>query len=313
MNIPALLVVGGRNDVPDWNDFVIKNGSASGAFLQSWEWGEVLKAQGEQVIRLARDNNKKLRAQAQLSVGRLPLGISYEYLMRGPIGVSVSAEADMLNRIVNDQSGFVFARVEAIHDIQGKVKGLKTRPAADVQPSVTFITDVDRDEDAMLKGMHQKTRYNVRLAEKKGVEITLSDEGAFDDFMRLTDATAKRHGIRVHSRKHFEEILNKFDGNGDAPKAFLAVARHAGDVLSANLMIDFAGTRTYLHGASADIKKNLMAPYLLHWELLKDAKKKGLQSYDWWGIAPEDAKRHRLSGVTRFKKGFGGEVLCVVA
>ena len=311
MNIPAILHVGARSNVPDWNAFVIENAPRSGAFLQSWEWGEVLNASGEHVFRLARNRNESMRAQAQLSRVKLPLGISYEYLMRGPIAVSGSAEADMLNRIVHDQSGFTFARVESIHEVREKVKGHKTRTVDDVQPSVTLITDLTQDEEGLSGAMHHKTRYNSRLAEKKGVQVDLNADSKedFEDFMGLAQETASRHSIRIHPREHFEEILRKLNGEGDAPKAFLAIARHDGDVLVANLMIDFAGTRTYLHGASSDAKKNLMAPYLLHFELMKDAKGEGLKNYDWWGIAPEGSEGHRLSGVTRFKKGFGGEVV----
>lgn len=90
--------------------------------------------------------------------------------------------------------------------------------------------------------------------------------------------------------------------------AFLAIAKHENDILATNIMIDFGDTRTYLHGASSNVKRNLMAPYLLHWELMKDAQSKGIKFYDWWGIAPIDAPAdHPWAGISRFKRGFGGE------
>lgn len=89
--------------------------------------------------------------------------------------------------------------------------------------------------------------------------------------------------------------------------AFLATASYENHLLAANIMIDFGDTRTYLHGASSNEHRHFMAPYLLHWELMRDAKERGVRFYDWWGVAPLDAPdNHPWFGISRFKRGFPG-------
>ncbi len=282
----------------DWNLYIMEHAPRSGAFLQSWEWGEAKKQIGLSVDRVSGNE-----AKCQVISMPLPLNKQYGYIGRGPIGVSHEAERDMVTLLKQDRDQDLFLRVDASRPVVGK-------PTGEVQPAHTLITHLKDSDEELLAAMHSKTRYNIRLAERKGVEIILdaSNEG-FDAFMELTRATYKRHGIKAHPREHYEAIMDHLDGNNDAPMAFMAIAKHGDDVLAANMMIDWNGTRTYLHGASSDVKKNLMAPYLLHWKLLQHAKHKGLHAYDWWGIAPEGVKNHPWQGVTRFKKGFGGEVV----
>ena len=232
----------------------------------------------------------------------LPLGKQYLYVPRGPVGESNSNEVDMA-KLLRARTESMFVRLDANTIIEGS----KT---SEVQPATTLITDLDDPTPDIMAAMHSKTRYNIRLAQKKGVEVKIGSIGeAFEAFVKLTEATYKRHGVGAHSRKHYEAILEAFDGSGDAPRAFMAVAKHDGEILAANMMVDLNGTRTYLHGASSGHKKNLMAPYLLHWKLMEDAKAEGLHAYDWWGIAPEDELDHKLAGVGRFKRGFGGEIV----
>lgn len=280
----------------DWNLYVMEHGPRSGAFLQSWEWGNAKMQLGYMVDRLETNEAKCLVEHMPL-----PLGKAYGRISRGPVGVSHEAERDMVALLKQKREHELFLRVDASRPVVGK-------PTAEWQPAHTLITNLQATDDELLAQMHSKTRYNIRLAERKGVEVML-DAGpdGFDAFIELTEATYRRHKIGAHSRKHYEAIMDHLDGEGDAPMAFVAIAKHGDDVLAANMMIDWNGTRTYLHGASSDTKKNLMAPYLLHWKLMQHAKLKGLTSYDWWGTAPPGVKNHPWSGVTRFKKGFGGE------
>ena len=285
---------------------MLEHGPRSGAFLQSWEWGDVLEAEGVCVRRYARDDVR--RAQVLVIEKRLPMGQGYVYIPRGPIGTTADAEAQMLERLVDQtktwQSRPIFFRVDAPRNIQHTTYDVRDVP--DIQPSTTLITDLTTEVDTLLAAMHTKTRYNIRLAQKHGVAV---EAGSLEAFVSLTDATEKRHDISLHARSHFEAMLNHLHGRGDAPRAFLTHAVHQGDVLASALCVDFGTTRTYLHGASSDTKKSLMAPYALHWHLIQDAKRHGMTAYDWWGIAPEGQLRHRLVGVTRFKRGFGGEVV----
>ena len=274
--------------------------------MQSWEWGDVLEEDGHTVARNLCDESRTERAQALSVLMRLPFGQRYFYIPRGPVGATPEIEARMLKALTHathtQQSRPLFFRVDAARQLP--TSHFQLLPVTDVQPSTTLITNISADTEALLAAMHHKTRYNIRLAKRKGVTI---EDGSIEMFYDLSSKTAARHGIRLHDRKHFEAIARHLNGEGDAPRALVKQAVHDGDVLASALCIDFGNTRTYLHGASADTKKDLMAPHLLHWSLMQDAKERGMKSYDWWGIAPEGQPEHRLAGVTRFKLGFGGE------
>src|SRR6185503_9064521 len=131
----------------------------------------------------------------------------------------------------------------------------------------------------LLAAMHHKTRYNIRVAQKHGVEIRLNDTLA--DAWTLFEETAKRDGFRLHERHYYESMVDRL--RAGACRAFIATAVYNGRPIAVTGMIDYGGMRTYLHGASSNEERNVMAPYLLHWELMRDAKAKGLKGYDWWG------------------------------
>jgi lipid II:glycine glycyltransferase (peptidoglycan interpeptide bridge formation enzyme) len=154
--------------------------------------------------------------------------------------------------------------------------------------------------------MHPKTRYNISLAERKGVEIKFLSANDLSLVWPIFKETAERDSFRLHPKKHYENLLNL---SSEELKIFLVGAFHEGDLLATNLMVDYQGTRTYLHGASSNKNRNLMAPYLLHWALLKDAREKGLKFYDWWGITSNNDPGDPWAGITRFKKGFSGETV----
>ncbi|NQV11750.1 peptidoglycan bridge formation glycyltransferase FemA/FemB family protein [Candidatus Uhrbacteria bacterium] len=288
----------------DWNDFVSDHGPRSGAFLQSWEWGELQEELGHEVSRYATSD-----ARAQLVEHKLPAGQTYHYIPRGPVSKSAASSSDLLKLLADDLAEDIFLRVDPVHTFSTTDLNLSVKNTKDVQPSATLITSLIQNESDLLEEMHGKTRYNIRLAEKRGVQIKIGVEDALGAFVDLVTETSTRHGIRAHDRKHYEMILKHLDGSDNAPRAFLTIATHDGDILATAMCLDWNGTRTYLHGASSDIKKNLMAPHLLHWKLVDDAKSHGLTAYDWWGIAPEGQPEHPLQGVTRFKKGFGGEIV----
>lgn len=275
----------------EWNKFILDHAPKSGAFLQMWEWGEFQESIGKTVNRILTDEMAAQMIQMSLMIGK-----KYWYCPRGPIG-----QID-LDRLKDDRS--LFLRLDP------PVGSFKHgRHVGSVQPADTLITDLSQKSDDLLKGMHSKTRYNIRLAKKKGVEIEISPANVvFQDVWPIFKATSSRGAfVMQHTQVFYEQMLESL--STDDCRAYLAIARHKKDILAANIMIDCAGTRTYLHGASSNEKRNLMAPYLLHWALIEDAKEKGIDSYDWWGIAPEGVENHKWAGVTRFKLGFGGERL----
>jgi lipid II:glycine glycyltransferase (peptidoglycan interpeptide bridge formation enzyme) len=271
----------------------------SGAFLQSKEWGEFQKSVGRDVVRV---NNV-----GQFIVHRLPFGMKYAFYPRGPI-TDVTVET---LKSAADRLGVIFLRLEPTQRLNDSAtqRLIKT---IDISPPNTLITDLTQTDDALLAAMHEKTRYNVGLATRKGVTVTIGADN-LDAVWPLFEQTASRGQFHLHPKSYYEKMLA-------SQVAFLAVAKFEGEIVAANIMIDYAGMRTYLHGASSDKHRNVMGPYLLHWELMRDAKATGLTAYDWWGVAPADSlppltppraggepAGHPWSGITRFKLGFGGQ------
>jgi peptidoglycan pentaglycine glycine transferase (the first glycine) len=284
-------------DSQQWNAFILKYGPRSGRFLQSWEWGEFQRVVGEQVERYILKEASDPVAVALVLKRSFPLLGSYWYLPKGPVA-SKTLSRELLTSLLDDPAVFSF-RIEPKDSYGGL-----SQKTIDLQPAQTNILDLHQSEEDLLSGMHQKTRYNIRLADRKGVRI-LTEEQVLDDVWSLFEETGTRGGFRLHTKTYFEKMLRVL--STEACRAFLATAWFNDQPIASTIMLDFGETRTYLHGASDRKHGKLMAPYLLHWELIQSAKKAGFKWYDWWGVAPEDATQHPWEGISRFKRGFGGD------
>lgn len=180
------------------------------------------------------------------------------------------------------------------------------RKSIDIQPSQTIMLDLSRSEDVLLATMHQKTRYNIRLAEKKGVQIREASHAGFlagdgekevEKFWKLMEKTSGRDGFTPHDKDYYEKLLHTAP---DRFKLFFAILED--NIIAAGIFSFFGDTATYLFGASDNDHREVMAPYLLQWELIKRSKSAGCKFYDFFGV--DDKK---WPGVTRFKLGFSGE------
>jgi lipid II:glycine glycyltransferase (peptidoglycan interpeptide bridge formation enzyme) len=224
-----------------------------------------------------------------------------------------------------DKAGVMFVRCEppmeraSQHIFDSLTRDYRRQAAAFVQPQDSLYLDITQPEEKLLSAMHPKTRYNIKLAERKDVAVRTS--GAIDDFdsfWKLMETTAKRDRIKPHSRSYYREMYRLF-GQSDFMKMFLA--EYQGKVIGTNLMVFFGDTATYLHGASADEYREAMAPHLLQWRQIQAAKKRGFKYYDFWGIAPgrsavsqsdrsvqlaSEKLQADWAGISRFKRGFGG-------
>ncbi|MDR2468032.1 MAG: peptidoglycan bridge formation glycyltransferase FemA/FemB family protein [Spirochaetaceae bacterium] len=212
---------------------------------------------------------------------------------------------------------------EAAHDDKDQcITGMK--PAAAIQAPDTVIVNLRENEETLLAGMKPKTRYNIRLAERN-VTVTRPGAAALDVFYALLQETAVRDGIALHGsayyRALFEEAENaaqrepfsqdKTNQQRAAQTAVvhLYLAEHEGDVIAGIITLWYKNTATYLYGASASRKRNLMAPYALQWQAMRDAKAAGCLSYDLFGIPPNADPNHPMAGLYRFKTGFGGAIV----
>ncbi len=214
--------------------------------------------------------------------------------------------------------------------VEARSQGL--RPAAmRVQPPDTVILSILPSEEELLQGMKPKTRYNIRLAERKGVTVTRVPWRTTDDTERertlkawyqLYEETARRDQITIHTRSYYRQILDLAaepasvanDNTADAateaaPVVDMYLATHEDDLLSGIITASYGGTTTYLYGAAGAVKRNLMASYLLQWRALQDARNRGDREYDFFGIPPADDPHHPMHGLYRFKVGFGGRII----
>lgn len=174
------------------------------------------------------------------------------------------------------------------------------KPPADVQPPDTVIIALTGDE-TLLARMHKKTRYNIRLAEKKGVTVENAGVEALADWYALYRQTADRDRISIHSEQYYRDLF------GHAPQLSLWLAKYEGRLLAGNIVLIHGTTATYLYGASSNEHRNLMAPYALQWAAMTDARRRGALEYDLFGIPPTDDPAHPMHGLYRFKNGFGGD------
>jgi lipid II:glycine glycyltransferase (peptidoglycan interpeptide bridge formation enzyme) len=297
-----------------------------GHLLQSWAWGELKSRFGWSAVQVYAPGGD---AAAQILFRRLPLGLTLAYIPRGPVVewtnneqcrtlfALIHAEAKKRRAILLKVEPNLWSTDLNLASLPAKAAAnfLKTSgftPADTIQPRTSLVIDLSGDEATILAAMKQKTRYNIRLAEKKGVTIRQGRAEDVTTFYQLAQTTAARDSFGVHSLDYYRAAYDLF-----APdRCALLMAEFEGQPLAALMAFSFGAEACYFYGASANEHRNLMAPYLLQWEAIRWAKSRGCTRYDSWGIPDADPaileaefeQRHDgLWGVYRFKRGFGGQ------
>jgi lipid II:glycine glycyltransferase (peptidoglycan interpeptide bridge formation enzyme) len=183
------------------------------------------------------------------------------------------------------------------------------KASLDLTVADTLIIDLARTESDILAAMKPKTRYNIRLAERKEVRVFDASVEMLPLFYRLYLQTAKRNGFFPGSYRHFSALFStRALKSGEAEIIFLLAAQ--GRDILAGTIIAISGRRAvYLFGASANDGRNLMGPYAIHWEGIKKAREKGCRTYDMGAVSPVGDPSHPFYGMYRFKTGFGGKVV----
>jgi len=182
-----------------------------------------------------------------------------------------------------------------------------------VQPQDTVILPLDADAEALLDGMHKKTRYNIRLAEKKGVEIRQYEGDKALEILpawyEIYKETGLRDGISLHPESYYRQLIKQAaDRPGVNPEISLYMAYHDKQALGGIIVARYGGRSVYMYGASSDLKRELMPNHLVQWQAITDARREGAAEYDFFGIPPADDPEHPMHGLWRFKTGFGGEI-----
>ena len=304
-----------------FDDFVAAH--PKGHVLQSWEWGCV-KQPAWQPLRLVLEQNDEIVAAALILQRTLPAGLgNIFYSPRGPV-VDIADE------------GIWQAMIAAVRELAAKRKAIYWKidpdididfPEADVwrqrmkksgfqivdkgegfegiQPRFVFRMDIAPDTDKLLAACHQKTRYNIRLAGKKGVRI-VSGAGreCLPEFYRILTTTASRDNFLIRPYSYFEGFYDHLHPVGQTE---LFMAYYEDEAIAGTLAFRMGDKAWYIYGASANSHRNLMPNYLIQWTMIEWAKEHGCTMYDFRGVPGHVGEDHPLYGLVKFKKGFGGK------
>jgi lipid II:glycine glycyltransferase (peptidoglycan interpeptide bridge formation enzyme) len=301
----------------DW-DHLIK--AAGGHVLQSWAWGELKARFGWRVQRFAVDG-----AYAQVLYRPLPAGLgTLAYVPKGP-RVDYDDLASLLPLLeliqpAAHQQRALCLKIEPDQEddpaLADRLQAPGFHPSSQaVQPRRTLLVDLDAQPEALLERMKQKTRYNIRLAARKGITIRHGDEADLPAFYRLMAVTAQRDGFGIHTQAYYETAHRLFVPAG---QGCLLLAEYEGELLAGMVAFAFGDAACYMYGASSDEHRELMPTYLLQWEAMLWAKELGCRTYDLWGVPDEEEeileagftqRSDGLWGVYRFKRGFGGSLV----
>jgi len=277
--------------------------------LQSWEWGEFRAETGNGVIRLGEYKGKKLVKVHQIITHEIPRSyFKIATLIRGPVP---SKELLVYLKKLAKQQHFIFIKLEPFEAANNKaIKLLIDNGAVRGKTLFTptsFWLDLTKSETELLKSFHPKTRYNIRLAEKRGVKVKLdnSDE-AFEKYLQLTKETTKRQNFYAHTesyhRKMWAHLHQTPTTKHQPPIAYLLTATYNNEIITTWILFAWQNFLYYPYGASTDRYKNVMANNLMMWEAIKLGKKLKLKTFDLWG-------REEGKGFTKFKEGYNPKVV----
>lgn len=290
--------------------------------LQGYEWGEIKSHTGWEPIRLVLEESGEIVAAITILKRRIPgLGRTIFYAPRGPIAdltdrPVMKALLDGVRRVAR-QHRAIFLKIDPdIEVTAGAVtSALKEYGFAanqhganfeGVQPRFVMRLPLDKPLDDLLAAMHQKWRYNIRLAERKGVTIRNANRDDLRPWYAVLLETATRDRFLVRSYSYFEQLWDYLVERGYAR---LFLAEYEGKIIAGTLAFLFGDKCWYIYGASSNEHRNVMPNYLLQWEMIKWAKEKGCALYDFRGVSGDLNPDNPLYGLYRFKQGFGANLV----
>jgi lipid II:glycine glycyltransferase (peptidoglycan interpeptide bridge formation enzyme) len=316
------------DDARAWDRLV--SAHPAGHLLQTWSWGELKARYGWTPGRTAVLDGDRMAAGAQVLFRRLPgrLG-SMGYVPKGPV-ISQDAPPAQWDALLAALSALVkahnahFIRIEPEWE-QGRAparRELLPQPdTAIVQAPATVMVDLRPAPDDILAQMKPKWRYNIRLAERKDINVRIGSAADLPQFQRLSEITAGRDGFPIRAEAYYRAAYELFVVNNAVA---LFIAEYAGKPLASIMVFVCGPMAIYLYGASSDEERNRMPNHLLQWRAMLWAKARGCTLYDLWGMPdlppgldpdvplPPNAgvRATKLPvGLLRFKEGFGGRIV----
>jgi peptidoglycan pentaglycine glycine transferase (the first glycine) len=268
---------------------------APSPLLQSWAWGEVQSRAGWRIERLELPGGGIASLQLQ---GRPPF--ERGYVPRGPVPADRAALAGLVDWARARGLARLRVEPEAGSELAPALQELGFRSGPPVQPQHTMIIRLGTEEET-LASLNRGTRYNIRLAQKRGVSVV---EGAdADELARQSGASAARQGIRLPAASYYKLLLEQL------PWSRTYVASVEGEAVAAMLVIHFDGRGYYMFSGSNGEKRELKPVYAAKWAAIRGAIAAGCRDYDLWGVPPGPDKNHPWYGLWEFKSGFNGDLV----
>lgn len=303
-----------------WDEFV--TGHEAGHLLQSWQWGELKATMGWKPLRVALLDGEKMVAGAQVlrrTARHLPLRLGHlAYIPRGPLlDWSQPALVDRFFATLHSllrQQGALTLRIEPDlaretttgEQVMRHLSALHFHPVHTIQPLRTIVINLQADEEALLARLKPKWRYNIRLAERKGVSVRVATSPEdVANWYRLYQVTGERDRFGIHTLDYYQQVWRLFSPRDEIR---LLLAEREGELLAGIFVAHVARQAIYVYGASSNEQRHLMPNYALQWAALCWARQRGAHLYDLWGIPDTDAEDEAMAGVYRFKAGWGGDV-----
>jgi peptidoglycan pentaglycine glycine transferase (the first glycine) len=285
-----------------WNEAMLCAPQAD--LLQGWEWGEFKRLTGWQPRRIAALRNGRPVAGVQV-LSRRVMGVRSAYAPRGPWWHDAEA-LEALVRFTRRKLAWhaPFLRTDPLVEDGAPLLRLGFHLAPrQIQPKASIVVDLTRSPEDILNGFDRQVRYNVRLADRKGVEVSRGGVESVEEFWNLLTATATRKNFAERDLSYFQRLVEIY---GDGAPIFLA--RREGELLYGALIVAYGHLAYYLYGASGG-DRSAKPSELVQYQAMLWAKERGVTRYDMWGIPAHPTEDNPLYGVYRFKSGFGGQVV----
>ena len=321
-------------DKAAWNQVVAQLPAPQ--LLQTWEWGQVKAKFGwTPYYKLWRGEDDSITAAALVLERTIDLPgmaprLRMHYTPKGPL-LADWADGALRKQVLGDLCRFAKSRGAFFIKIDPDVpvalgepmeEGSQEQPEGQalrkelmgtgwhfaneqVQFRNTVLLDLRLSEDEILANMKQKTRYNIRLAGRKGVQVRAGGQEDFGMLFQMYAETALRDGFTIRGEDYYQSVWQTFFEAGMLTPLITEVE---GQAVAGLMLFTFGGRAWYIHGMSRAAHRNLMPAYLLQWEAIRAAKSKGCWEYDLWGAPDEFSETHPMWGVYRFKRGLGGTV-----
>lgn len=292
-----------------WDEFLDKKEIQFFPLFQSWNWGEVQKQTGDELLRVGAYKNNKLVAVCQIIDIRAKRG-HYLHLRHGP--VLVPFDQSVFNALLvyvkkvayERQASFIrLSPLVEKHQAGCSSRSMINAPIHNMDAQVCWVLDITKPEEQLLKEMRKSHRYLIRKAQGMSITIKKTKEASrINIFLKIyKDLSSRRHFV---PHRGIKEELGVF---GKEDQALLFLAEYKQKVIGGALILFVGNNAIYHHGASLSGYRDVPISYLLQWEAILEAKRRGKKLYNFWGIAPSDSPRHPWKGLTLFKTGFGGE------